>query len=149
MNELEQLHARVHDAQQVLTKTYEAVARLDLVIDERTATTVPLILGSLDMADAFIVLLAQCEGMTVDGMAVEVLCQVSLHGQTAELRLPYSNTNYACHSQAASSVGRLAANQLASSGQGDRVRFYPVFSTLSGKSPVFMRLPGQPDRETG
>lgn len=59
MNELEQLHARVHDAQQVLTKTYEAVARLDLVIDERTATTVPLILGSLDMADAFIVLLAK------------------------------------------------------------------------------------------
>lgn len=90
--------------------------------------------------------LAQCEGMTVDGMAVEVFCQVSLHGQTAELRLP---SNYACHSQAASSVGRLAANQLASSGQGDRVRFYPVFSTLSGKSPVFMRLPGQPDRETG
>jgi len=93
--------------------------------------------------------LAQCEGMTVDGMAVEVVCQVSLHGQTAELRLPYSNTNYACHSQAASSVGRLVANQFASSGQGDRVRFYPVFSTLSGKSPVFMRLPGQPDRETG
>lgn len=32
--------------------------------------------------------LAQCEGMTVDGLPVEVFCQVSLHGQTAELRLP-------------------------------------------------------------
>ena len=54
--------------------------------------------------------LAQCEGMTVDEMAVEVVCQVSLHDQIAELRLPYSNTNYACHSQAASAVGRLAVD---------------------------------------
>lgn len=90
--------------------------------------------------------LAQCEGMTVDGLPVEADLAEDFHGQTAELRLP---SNYTCHSQAASSVGRLVANQFANSGQGDRVRFYPVFSTLYGKSPVFMRLPGQPDRETG
>lgn len=58
MNELEQLKARVHDAQHVLTATYQAIPKLELVHDDRTATTVPLVLGSLDMVDSFLILLA-------------------------------------------------------------------------------------------
>lgn len=58
MNELEQLRARVHEAQHVLTATYQAIPKLELISDERTATTVPLVLGSLDMADSFLILLA-------------------------------------------------------------------------------------------
>ncbi|MGJ4727711.1 hypothetical protein [Luteimonas sp. SDU101] len=52
--------------------------------------------------------LAQCEGMDVEGMTVEVVCQISLHGQSAELRLPYSDTKYACHAVASSAISRLA-----------------------------------------
>lgn len=59
MSQLDALHDRVYQAAAVLAKTYEALASLDLVIDERTATTVPLVLGALDMADAIFVLLTK------------------------------------------------------------------------------------------
>lgn len=59
MSELDSLHDRVYEAAKVLGETYKAVAQLEIKIDERTATTIPLILGALDMADAIFVLLTK------------------------------------------------------------------------------------------
>ncbi|MBJ6983999.1 hypothetical protein [Luteimonas sp. MC1750] len=58
MSTIEDLKTRSYEAMSVLAETYKAVANLEVRIDERTATTVPLVLASLDMADAIYVLLA-------------------------------------------------------------------------------------------
>lgn len=56
---LDRLKDRSFDAIGVLTKIHEAIASLEVLIDERTATAVPLVLGSLDMADSIYTLLVK------------------------------------------------------------------------------------------
>jgi hypothetical protein len=54
MTDMDVLRRRAAQAHEVLTRTHETVASLELVIDERVETSLPLILGSLDHASTIL-----------------------------------------------------------------------------------------------
>lgn len=69
---VEHLHSRVRNATKVLTSVQRAIADLQIVIDARTATTIPLVLGSFDMADAaFTLLLTRHQRTWVSCLALQ------------------------------------------------------------------------------